>query len=74
MQVKGGKFVKVHLFPLCIRNCLPNKIGGLRYFCKSYKISGCEGIVLTDAVLNSFAQSNWCKRCGCGHSCGQKSS
>lgn len=25
MQAKGGKFVEVYLFPLCITNCLPNK-------------------------------------------------
>lgn len=55
MKVKGGEFVKVEVFPLWIRNCLLIKaIGGLRYFCKSDKISGCEEVVLTDAVLNSF--------------------
>lgn len=55
MKVKGGKFVEVELFPLCIRNCLQVKVtGGLRYFWKSYKISGCEEVILTGAVLNRF--------------------
>lgn len=35
-------------------------IGGLKYICKSYKISVCGEIILRDTVLSSFAQNNWC--------------
>lgn len=35
-------------------------IGGLKYICKSYKISVCGEIILRDTVLSSFDQNNRC--------------